>query len=57
MATTITQGRRKDVQDYLYSWVGQDRTGKAVRGEMRANGENVVIAQLRRQGLSFVKVK
>ncbi len=57
MATTITQGRKKDVQDYLYSWVGQDRTGKAVRGEMRANGENVVVAQLRRQGLSFIKVK
>jgi type IV pilus assembly protein PilC len=57
MATTITQGRKKDVQDYLYSWVGQDKSGKAVRGEMRANGENVVIAQLRRQGLSFVKVK
>ncbi|MCA3072521.1 MAG: type II secretion system F family protein [Rhodocyclaceae bacterium] len=57
MATTITQGRKKDVQDYLYTWVGQDRTGKAVRGEMRANGENVVIAQLRRQGLSFIKVK
>ena len=54
---TVTQGRKKDVQDYLYSWVGQDRSGKAVRGEMRANGENVVIAQLRRQGLSFVKVK
>jgi type IV pilus assembly protein PilC len=57
MATTITQGRKKDVQDYLYSWVGQDKSGKAVRGEMRANGENVVVAQLRRQGLSFVKVK
>ncbi|MCE2948771.1 MAG: type II secretion system F family protein [Betaproteobacteria bacterium] len=57
MATTITQGRKKEVQDYLYSWVGQDKSGKAVRGEMRANGENVVIAQLRRQGLSFVKVK
>jgi type IV pilus assembly protein PilC len=54
---TITQGRKKDVQDYLYSWVGQDKSGKAVRGEMRANGENVVVAQLRRQGLSFVKVK
>ena len=57
MATTITQGRRKDVEDYLYSWVGQDKSGKAVRGEMRAHGENVVVAQLRRQGLSFVKVK
>jgi type IV pilus assembly protein PilC len=57
MATTITQGRRKDVEDYLYSWVGQDKSGKAVRGEMRAHGENVVVAQLRRQGLSFIKVK
>ena len=57
MATTITQGRRKEVKDYLYSWVGQDKSGKAVRGEMRANGENVVVAQLRRQGLSFVKVR
>ncbi|MBC7779546.1 MAG: type II secretion system F family protein [Proteobacteria bacterium] len=57
MATTITQGRRKEVKDYLYSWVGQDKSGKAVRGEMRANGETLVIAQLRRQGLSFVKVK
>jgi type IV pilus assembly protein PilC len=57
MATTITQGRRKDVEDYLYSWVCQDKSGKAVRGEMRAHGENVVVAQLRRQGLSFVKVK
>ncbi len=57
MATTITQARRKDVQDYLYSWVGQDKSGKAVRGEMRANGQNVVVAQLRRQGLSFIKVK
>ena len=57
MASTITQGRRKDVEDYLYSWVGQDKSGKAVRGEMRAHGENVVVAQLRRQGLSFIKVK
>jgi type IV pilus assembly protein PilC len=57
MATTITQGRKKEVKDYLYSWVGQDKSGKAVRGEMRANGENVVVAQLRRQGLSFIKVK
>jgi type IV pilus assembly protein PilC len=57
MATTITQGRKRDVQTYLYSWVGQDKTGKAVRGEMRANGQNVVVAQLRRQGLSYIKVK
>ena len=57
MATTITQGRKRDAQSYLYSWVGQDKTGKAVRGEMRANGQNVVVAQLRRQGLSYIKVK
>jgi type IV pilus assembly protein PilC len=57
MATTITQGRRQEGKEFLFSWVGQDKSGKAVRGEMRANGQNVVIAQLRRQGLLFIKVK
>jgi len=57
MATTLTQGRNKDVKDYLYAWVAQDKSGKAVRGEMRANGDSVVVAQLRRQGLANIKVK
>jgi type IV pilus assembly protein PilC len=54
---TITVARNKDVKESLYSWIGQDKSGKAVRGEMRASGENVVVAQLRRQGLTFIKVK
>jgi len=57
MASTLTQSRNKDVKDYLYAWVAQDKTGKAVRGEMRASGDSVVVAQLRRQGLSGIKVK
>ena len=57
MATTITQSRNKDVKDYLYAWIAQDKSGKAVRGEMRASGDSVVVAQLRRQGLSNIKVK
>lgn len=57
MATTLTQSRKKDVKDYLYAWIAQDKTGKAVRGEMRASGDSVVVAQLRRQGLSNIKVK
>ena len=53
MATTITQGRRKDVEDYLYSWVGQDKSGKAVRGEMRAHdaGHRAFVGQ-RERGIS-----
>ena len=57
MATTLTQSRSKDVKDYLYAWIAQDKSGKAVRGEMRASGDSVVVAQLRRQGLSNIKVK
>ena len=33
----------------VYQWEGKDRKGKLVKGEMRANGEAVVNATLRRQ--------
>ncbi len=44
-------------KDYSYLWEGKDRTGKIVKGEMRAMGDAVVSAQLRRQGISVIKVK
>jgi len=58
MATAVS--RRKDaniVREFSYSWVGQDKTGKTLRGEMRATGETMVTAMLRRQGITVVKVK
>jgi type IV pilus assembly protein PilC len=47
----------KDVKLYNYAWAGKDKTGKVIRGEMRAGGEHVVLAQLRRQGIQVTGVK
>ena len=40
-----------------YSWEGKDKTGKVVKGEMRAAGEASVSAHLRRQGIQVSKIK
>lgn len=47
----------KTSQDGLYIWEGKDRNGKIVKGEMRAGGENQVMASLRRQGILITKIK
>ena len=47
----------KDVKLYSYSWSGKDKSGKIVKGEMRAGGEHVVMATLRRQGIQVSNVK
>ena len=47
----------KDVKLYNYSWSGKDKSGKLVKGEVRAGGENVVMATLRRQGIQVSSVK
>src|SRR5690606_9036411 len=43
--------------DALFTWEGKDRSGKVVKGEVRAPGENMVKASLRRQGILVTKVK
>ena len=53
MATAKPQGSK----DQVFEWEGKDRNGKPVRGEMRAAGENQVMASLRRQGIMPSKVK
>ena len=52
-----TATAKKTVQEAIYEWEGKDRQGKVVRGEMRAGGEAVVGATLRRQGILVQKVK
>ena len=47
----------KKPEESIFEWEGKDRTGKVVRGEMRAGGEAVVGASLRRQGIMVQKVK
>jgi len=47
----------KGPKEYNFVWEGKDRSGKIVRGEMRAGGQAVVQATLRRQGILVTKVK
>ena len=47
----------KNVKDFVFEWEGKDRNGKTVRGELRAGGEAMVSATLRRQGILVNKVK
>ncbi len=49
--------RKSAVKESMYFWEGRDRSGKIVKGEMRASGLNVVNATLRRQGVNPTKVK
>ncbi|HET8608782.1 MAG TPA: type II secretion system F family protein [Burkholderiales bacterium] len=49
--------RKQDVKEFIYAWVGQDRAGKTLRGELRASGEAQVSATLRRQGIKVVTLK
>jgi type IV pilus assembly protein PilC len=58
MATTTAGSRAKQgIKEHIFEWEGKDRNGKLVRGEMRAGGEAVVSASLRRQGILVSKVK
>jgi type IV pilus assembly protein PilC len=45
------------IKESIYAWEGKDRSGKTVRGELRAGGEAVVNVTLRRQGIMVTKVK
>jgi type IV pilus assembly protein PilC len=54
MATALAA---KNIRDLVFEWEGKDKNGKIVRGEMRAGGEAMVSASLRRQGILTTKVK
>ncbi len=45
------------VKEFNFTWEGKDKSGKIVKGELRAGGEAVVQATLRRQGILVSKVK
>jgi type IV pilus assembly protein PilC len=52
---TATLG--KAPKEVIYEWEGKDKNGKVVRGEMRAGGDSMVNASLRRQGIMVTRVK
>ena len=59
MATSAPTRSRAgaQVKEQVYAWEGKDKTGKTVRGELRAGGEAIVNVTLRRQGIMVTKVK
>ena len=57
MATAAVARRGAPVQESTFVWSGRDKSGKTIRGEIRANGEAQVNATLRRQGIKVDSVK
>jgi len=45
------------VKEIVYTWEGKDKSGKLIKGELRAGGETHVTVTLRRQGILVTKVK
>ncbi len=52
-----TAASLKAPKELIFEWEGKDRNGKIIRGEMRAGGEAVVNASLRRQGVLVTRVR
>lgn len=44
------------IKEFTFLWEGKDKSGKAIKGEMRAGGEAVVKNTLRRQGINVSRV-
>ncbi|MFT5644190.1 MAG: type IV pilus assembly protein PilC [Janthinobacterium sp.] len=57
MATSGKLATGTQVKESIYAWEGKDKSGKTVRGELRAGGEAIVNVTLRRQGIMVTKVK
>jgi type IV pilus assembly protein PilC len=53
-AAAAAKGGPKELS---FTYEGKDKAGKTVRGEMRAAGQSMVEASLRRQGITGAKVK
>ncbi|RFC33703.1 MAG: type IV pilus assembly protein PilC [Candidatus Nitrotoga sp. MKT] len=44
-------------KEFQYRWEGKDKSGKLVKGEVRAVGDAVAAKQLRRQGINVTSIK
>ncbi|MDR3213558.1 MAG: type II secretion system F family protein [Azoarcus sp.] len=56
-AQATRAARSSAPKEHIYFWEGKDKTGKLIRGEMRAASDAVVKASQRRQGVTVTKVK
>src|SRR3569832_1259551 len=47
----------RQTAESVFAWEGKDKTGKVVKGELRATGEATVNTTQRRKGILVTKVK
>jgi type IV pilus assembly protein PilC len=57
MATGAIAKPRVEVKESVFHWEGRDKNGRVIKGEMRAGGDSVVAAALRRRGVMATKIK
>jgi type IV pilus assembly protein PilC len=57
MATAVKASKKEAPKESDFSWEGKNKSGKVVRGEIRAASEAAANASLRRQGISISKIK
>ena len=57
MATAQKPVKPVKAAETRYSWEGKDKSGKVVKGEVRAAGPAIASAQLRRQGIQVSSIK
>lgn len=53
----VTARADKNTKEISYSWEGKDKSGKVVKGDMRAAGTVIIKSTLRRQGIKVTKIK
>ena len=56
MATAAAPAAKVQIKETTYLWEGKDKSGKIIKGQMRAGGEALVNVTLRRQGIVVTKV-
>ncbi len=44
-------------KEIIFVWEGKDKSGKVVKGELRAGSETIVSVTLRKQGVLVTKVR
>ena len=57
MAAVAKKPAASDKKEFNYTWSGKDKSGKVVTGQIRAAGESLAVATLRRQGIQVSSVK
>ena len=56
MVSEKSPKRHPETKEHTFLWVGKNKAGKVIRGELKAASETVVTATLRRQGVLVTKI-